>query len=80
MLQMSSPLESVNANHTLLPSSPSLTVKVTESRTDTNLKPALEGDATSGKEKLWENYIQCIYVKICILIYLKNGKICQRYL
>ena len=49
---VSSPLEYVNANHTLLPSSPALTVKVTESRTDTNLKPAMAADATSGKEKL----------------------------
>ena len=41
----------------LLPSSPALTVKVTESRTDTNLKPAKAADATSGKEKLWKNFI-----------------------
>ena len=54
---VSSPPESVNANHTLLPSSPSATVKVTESRTDTNLKPAMEADATSSKEKLWKNFI-----------------------
>ena len=49
---MSSPLEFVNANHILLPPSPAATVKVTESRTDTNLKPPMVADATSGKEKL----------------------------
>ena len=54
---MSSLLECVNANHTLLPSSPAPTVKVTESRTDTNLKTAMAADAASGKEKLWENFI-----------------------
>ena len=53
---VSSLLEFVNANHTLLPSSHSPTVKVTESRTDTNLKPAMEADATLGKEKLWKNF------------------------
>ena len=35
-------------------SSPSPSVKVTESTTDTNLKPAMEADATSGKKKLWK--------------------------
>ena len=59
---VSSPLESVNANHTLLPSSPSPTVKVTENTTDTNLKPAMEADAASGKKKLWKNFIYNAYM------------------
>ena len=46
---MSALLEYVNANQTLLPSSPALSVKVTESRTDTNFKPAMTADAQSGK-------------------------------
>ena len=50
-------LESVNTNCILLPSSPLPTVKVTESTSDTNLKPAMETDVTSGKEKLWKNFI-----------------------
>ena len=54
---MSSLLESVNANHTLLPSSPSPTAKGTESTTDTNLKSAMEADAASGKKKLWKNFL-----------------------
>ena len=49
---MSLPLEYVNANQTLLPSLPAPTVKVTESRSDTNLKPAMAADTTSGKEKV----------------------------
>ena len=59
---VSSPLESVNANHTLLPSSPSPTVKVTESRTDTNLKPTMEAGCTSVKEKLWKNFLYNAYM------------------
>ena len=51
---VSSLLEYVNANQTLLLSSPVLTWKVTESRSDTNVKPAMAADAISGKEKLWK--------------------------
>ena len=78
---VSSPLASINTNCTLLASSSSSPVKVTESTNDSNLKPGMKAYTTSGKEKFMKKlYIQCISVKICILIYLKNGKILQRYL
>ena len=61
---MSSLLEYVNANQTLLPSSSALTVKVTEGRTDFNLNPAMAADATSGKEKLWKTFCENMHLDI----------------
>ena len=49
-VSVSSPLASINTNCTLLASSSSPTVKVTESTADTNSKPEMEADATSGKK------------------------------
>ena len=57
-VSVTSPLASINTNYTLLASSSSTTVKVTESTTDTNLKTAMEADTTSGKKNLYKN---CIY-------------------
>ena len=58
-VSVSSPLASINSNYTLLASSFSTTVKVTERKTDTNLKAVMEADATSGKKKLMQKlYIQ----------------------
>ena len=58
-VSVSSPLASINTNYTLLASSSSTIVTVTESKTHTNLKPAMEADATSGKKKLMQKlYIQ----------------------
>ena len=54
---VSSPLASINKNYTLLASSSSPNVKVTESKPDTNLKPAMEADVTSGKKNLCKNFI-----------------------
>ena len=56
-MSVSSPLASINTNCTLLAPSCSHTVKVTESTTDTNLKHAMEADATSGKKNLCKNFI-----------------------
>ena len=56
-VSVSSPLAFININYTLLVSSSSKTVKVTERTTDTNLKPAMEADATSGKKNLYKNFI-----------------------
>ena len=56
-VSVSSPLASINTNYTLLASSSSTTVKVTESRSDTNLKPAIEAEATSCKKNLCKNSI-----------------------
>ena len=45
-VSVSSALASINTLCTLLAFSSLTTVKVTESRSDTNLKPAMEADAT----------------------------------
>ena len=54
---MNSPLASINTNYTLLATSSSTSVKGTESTNDTNVKAAIEADATSGKKKLYKNFI-----------------------
>ena len=54
---VNSPLASINTNYTLLTTSSSTSVKGTESTNDTNVKAAIEADATSGKKKLYKNFI-----------------------
>ena len=54
---MNSTLASINTNYTLLATSSSTSVKGTESTNDTNVKAAIETDATSGKKKLYKNFI-----------------------
>ena len=54
---MNSQLASINTNYTLLATSSSTSVKGTESTNDTNVKAAIETDATSGKKKLYKNFI-----------------------
>ena len=44
------PLEYINTNYTLLASSSATNVKSTESRSDRNMKAAMEGDDTSSKK------------------------------
>ena len=56
-VSVSSPLASINTNSTLLASASSPTMKVTEATTDSNSKPGMKADATSGKQKLWKNFI-----------------------
>ena len=76
-----SPLASININYTLLASSSPTSVKVTESWTDTNLKPAMEADATSGKKNVYRNFIYNEFTFKYPSWYIeKNGKISQRYL
>ena len=64
-VSVSSPLAFINTNYTLL-GSYILTVKChrpKQSTSDTNLKAAIEADATSGKKKLYKTlYIQWIYI------------------
>ena len=55
-MSVSSPLESVTANATVLASSSSPTVKVTETTTHTNSKPAKQAGATSGKTNVYRNF------------------------
>ena len=54
---VSAPLEYINTNYTLLASSSATSVKGTESRSDRNMKAAMEEDDTSGKKKLYKNLI-----------------------
>ena len=60
-VSVSSPLAYINTNYTLLASSSSTTVKVTESTSDTNFKPAMEADATSGKKNFIYDEFTCKY-------------------
>ena len=50
-------LASINTNYTLLDTSSSTSVKGTESTNNTNVKVAIETDATSGMKKLYKNFI-----------------------
>ena len=54
---MSSPLACINTNYTLLASSSSTSVKGTASTINTNVKAAIEADATSGKK----SYTKTLY-------------------
>ena len=54
---MNSPLASINTNYTFLASSSSTSITWTESTSDTNMKAAMVADATSGKKKLYKNFI-----------------------
>ena len=56
-ISVSSSLACINTNYTLLASSSSTSVKGTESTNNTNVKAAIEADATSGKKKLYKNFI-----------------------
>ena len=54
---VSAPLEYINTNYTLLASSSATHVKGKESRSDRNMKAAMEEDYTSGKKRLYKNLI-----------------------
>ena len=48
---------------------------VKESATSMNATHTMEADSTSGKTNIWKNFINNeLRLKICILIYVKNGK------
>ena len=48
---------------------------ITESTTSSNCTPKMEADTTSGKTNIMEkHYKNELRLKICILIYVKNGK------
>ena len=67
---VTSQVGSINTNYTLVASSSSTSVKGTESTSDTNMKAAIQADATSGKKKLYKNFIYNEFTfYICILIY-----------
>ena len=55
-VSVTSPLAYINTNYTLLASSSSTNVQVTESTSVTNMKPAIEEDATSGKKNVYKNF------------------------
>ena len=54
---VNSQLASINTNSTLLATSSSTCVKGTESTNDSHVKATIETDATSGKKKLYKNFI-----------------------
>ena len=54
---VNAPLASINTNYTLLVVSSSTSVTLTYGTADTNVKDAMAADATSGKKKLYKNFI-----------------------
>ena len=54
---MNAPLASVNTNYTLLAASSSTSITLTYATNNTNVKIAMAADATSGKKKLYKNFI-----------------------
>ena len=78
-VSMTSPLAYLNTNYTLLASSSSTNVQVTESTSVTNMKPAIEKDATSSKKNLYKTlYTMNLHLHMHLDILKKNGKKCQR--
>ena len=51
------PLASINTNYTLLAPSSLKSITWTDDTSDTNMKDAMVTDATSGKKKLYKNFI-----------------------
>ena len=64
---MNSQWISINTNSTLLASSSSPTTTMRETASDMICKSAMIGDATSGRENLWKNYIEYMCVKYSCL-------------
>ena len=56
-VSVNSPWISINTNSTLLGSSSSLTMTLTETTSDMICKSGMTADATSGREKLLKNFI-----------------------
>ena len=54
---VNSPLASIHTNYTSLAASSSTSITWTHSTSDTNMKAAMAADATSGKKKLYKNFI-----------------------
>ena len=76
---MNSQLASINKNSTLSATSTSTCVKGTQSRNDSHVKAAIERDATSGKKKLYKNFIYNEFTLTYASAYIeKSGKKCQR--
>ena len=48
---------------------------VKDSASVMNITQTMAADSTSGKRNIWKNFINNeLKLKICILIYVKNGK------
>ena len=74
---MNSPLASINTNSALLATSSSTCVKGTESTNDSHVKAAIETDATSGKKKLYKNFLYNEFTLTYASAYIeKNRKKC----
>ena len=75
-VSVSSQLESVTANPTVLASLSSPNVKLTETTTHTNSQSAVEADAISGKKNLCKNFIYNEFTLKYVPWYIaKNGNI-----
>ena len=73
------PLAPINTNYPLLAISSSTSVTDTEIGNDTNVKAAIETDATSVKKKFYKNFIYKEFMFTYATAYIeKNGKKCQR--
>ena len=72
---MNSQLAFINTNSTLLGTSSSTCVKGTESTKNSDVKAATETDTTSGKKKLYKNFIYNEFTLIYASAYIeKNWK------
>ena len=75
---VSAPLQYINTNYTLLASSSTTSVKGTKSRSDRNMKAAME-DNISGKKRLYKNLIYNEFTFTYASWYIeKHGKISQK--
>ena len=75
---VNSQLTSINTNYTLLATSSSTCVKGTESTNDSHVKAAIETDPTSGKKKLYKNFIHNEFTLTYASTYIEK-KTLERY-
>ena len=72
---LNSPWASTNTNYTLLTTSSTTSMTCKDSTSDTNVKGAMEADATSGKKMLYKNFIYNEFTFTYASSYIeKNGK------
>ena len=62
---VSTPLEYINTNYTLLAPSSARSVTATESRCERNMKDDLEEDDTAGKKNLYKKLIYNAFACTC---------------
>ena len=76
---MNTPLVSINTNYTLLASSSSTSITLKDGTSYRNVKDAMAAYATSGKKKLYQNFIYSEFIFTYASSYIeKNGQKCQK--